>query len=164
MHFRGPIQIKQFAAYAPVNPTAIKRDHSSAYIRRHGHHHQASHKRENVHGGVHGKEKRQEVIATIDGKLASWENNWFGPAAATPTTILTSSTSSVRWVTATIDGQVVSWVNNWSGPPATPTGSNTPPANMVTATIDGVVVSVRRRYDEHNWSNSNRAIANFSIL
>jgi hypothetical protein len=146
MHFRGPIQIKQFAAYSPIASPSNKRDMSPAHTRRHNHQHEAFHKREN-NGVVHGKEKRQEVTATIDGQVVSWENNWFGPPATTLTASSTSSESSVEWVTATIDGKVVSWINNYFGPP---TYTVTSSAQMVTATINGVVVSVSCNWGAHN--------------
>ena len=122
-HFRGPLQLKQFAAYAPVS-TANIRHASPAQIRRHGHQHQEYHKRANANNGAHGKYKRQELTATIGGQVVSWVNNWFGDTVATPAATA-SMTSSVQMVTATIDGQVVSWPNNWFGATVTSKSEST---------------------------------------
>ncbi|KAG0651197.1 Allergen Asp [Hyphodiscus hymeniophilus] len=138
LHFRGPIHIAQFAAYSPVKVAVNKRDVSSAYARRHGHQHNAFHKRADDNHMIHGEYQRQEISATINGEVVSWENNWFGPGV-TPTAIgFASSTSSVQWVTATIDNEVVSWVNDWFGPS---TSAPTLSAQMITATINDQVAS-----------------------
>jgi hypothetical protein len=77
-----------------------------------------------------------KISATIDGKLASWESNWFG---STPDASL-----STVWVTATIDGQVVSWLNNWFGSSsalATATATAVPPAGPLVNYLAKPVVS-----------------------
>lgn len=78
LHFRGPITLKQVAAYTKSSSSAKKRaTHSHS---RHGH--KAFHARalkETV-------EKRADIVtATIDGKVVTWENNYFGPGGATST-------------------------------------------------------------------------------
>lgn len=69
------MQLKQVAVYNPGSPK--KRD---AVSRRAGHSH--------VHKHLHraNKEKRADIVtAVIDGKVVTWENNWFGGAPAAPT-------------------------------------------------------------------------------
>ncbi|OAA61576.1 hypothetical protein ISF_05655 [Cordyceps fumosorosea ARSEF 2679] len=84
VHFRGPLQLKEFAVYTPSKkakreptPQQQRREQSAGA---HGHGHQRFHEAR--------KEKRADwVTATIDGKIVSWENNWFGggtPATSTP--------------------------------------------------------------------------------
>lgn len=78
LHFRGPITLKQVAAYTKSSSSTKKRGtHSHS---RHGH--KAFHARalkETV-------EKRADIVtATIDGKVVTWENNYFGPGGATST-------------------------------------------------------------------------------
>ena len=134
MHFRGPLQLKQFAAYAPFAPNAKKREASLAEDRQHSHQHDVFHNRAYANIGAHAKHKRQEVVATIDGKVVSWQNDWTGQTPASP-----------RMVTTTIDGQIVSLVNDWTGETATVSAtsstSSTSSTQWVTATIDGKVVS-----------------------
>jgi len=92
--------------------------------------------------------KRQEISATIDGQVVSWENNWFGHANAK-----TTGTLDKQIVTATIDGQVVSWTNNWSGSyalvtpnssqdnlPTTPAQIKAPGMSVPTRAMDALVL------------------------
>ncbi|KND91419.1 Protein TOS1 [Tolypocladium ophioglossoides CBS 100239] len=112
IHVRGPIQLKEAAVYN----LAPKKKHSTeapVQGRSLGH----------PQGHEHQK-KADMVTATIDGKVVSWQNNWFGPPTTTPAPV------KADMITATIDGKVVSWEKN----------------TMVTATIDGKVVSW-----ENNW-------------
>lgn len=70
LHFRGPMQLKKVAAYSKSGGSS-KREVPGPHSRRHGH--EAFHKRQ---------EKRADMVtATIDGKVVSWENNYFGAAA-----------------------------------------------------------------------------------
>jgi hypothetical protein len=82
LHFRGPLRLKQVAAYTKTG-SASKRDVATSggpHARRHNH--AAMHKRNEE------KAKRADwVTATIDGQVVSWENNYFGeptPGAAAP--------------------------------------------------------------------------------
>ncbi|TVY80728.1 putative serine-rich protein P23A10.11c [Lachnellula suecica] len=115
LHFRGPLNLKQLAAYSPSNKSERKR-HLSRFQRR-GHAHQRMHNHNHLvkKEEVYQEEKRQVISATIDGQVVSWDNNWFGEK--TPSTPGVSPPAV--WVTATIDGQVVSWVNNWFGDSST---------------------------------------------
>jgi len=91
------------------------------------------------------EEKRalgDEVTATIDGQVVSWQNDWSGEAAATsvPASVVNSvqttaatpaptaaASTTGNYITATIDGVVVSWINNW--PPPTSTGAAATPTS-----------------------------------
>lgn len=104
IHFRGPIAVKQFAAYgimstttsasiSSAKPSPVK--HLAQHLQKH--------------------RRRSEVTATIDGKVVSWVNNYFGPP--------TETDNGPATVTATIDGKVEKWLNNWFGPKKTPAAS-----------------------------------------
>ncbi|KAG9230175.1 putative TOS1-like glycosyl hydrolase-domain-containing protein [Amylocarpus encephaloides] len=116
LHFRGPLHLKQFAAYVPSSAGKKKRL-SSLHRRNQGHQHQHQHlhnaqKRKDT---WHANEEREIISATIDGVVVSWEINYSGDGG--------SHATAPQIVTATIDGQVVSWTNNWFGTTATPTSS-----------------------------------------
>lgn len=117
--FRGPLNLLQFAVYqaSTTQPnTNMKRDtKGKPHTRRHSH----DIKRVNHHH--HGKElggqveKRgygTEVIATIDGKVDSFEDNWYTPATSAP------APASDLEITATINGNVVSFADTWNNPAA----------------------------------------------
>ena len=57
---------------ASASKRAIDEPSPHVHARRHGHQH--------VH--AERKAKRDMVVATIDGQVVSWENNWFGPGGA----------------------------------------------------------------------------------
>lgn len=94
LHFRGPLNLKEFAVYTPSSQSKWKRDEGEAKKPEsaHGHH--------RIHA-VKKKQRQQKradwVTATIDGKVVSWENNWFGgqpstaPAAAPASPTATAS-------------------------------------------------------------------------
>ncbi|TAQ87470.1 hypothetical protein B7494_g4209 [Chlorociboria aeruginascens] len=135
VHFRGPLQLKQFAAYTLSTPNKQKREVT--------HHRSANHHRHTHQRYVEDKlVKKQEITATIDGQVVSWENNWFGKPVA-------SVTSSPVMVTATIDGQVVSWENNWFGDTV---ANGSPTSATVTNTVDGQVQT--GTYDDTGDSTS----------
>ncbi|KHN96764.1 uncharacterized protein MAM_05320 [Metarhizium album ARSEF 1941] len=86
IHIRGPIDFTEFAFYsfAPskrkkrgeVNPTARADQGYTKAGRARGHGHRFLHRAQ--------RDKRVDIVtATIDGKVQTWENNYFG-AAATP--------------------------------------------------------------------------------
>lgn len=104
-HFRGPLQLKQFAAYTPgTTASKKKREGSTARRRRH-----LQHIDKHVKGG---NQKRDKIYATIDGQLVSWDNNY-------PTPGLDAFNGGAKTVTATIDGKIQTWINNWFGPSST---------------------------------------------
>ncbi|WPH02498.1 Hypothetical protein R9X50_00536300 [Acrodontium crateriforme] len=76
MHFRGPIQLKSVAVYAPQSGSKARR---SAHASKHAHHH--------AHGHNHKERAVGDMVtATIDGQVVSWVNQYAGPAtpAAAP--------------------------------------------------------------------------------
>jgi hypothetical protein len=86
-HFRGPLQLKQFAFYSPGSE-ANKRDlKPNALQHRHGHQHFHARDREivEVQEAQVLEEKRAVgdiVEATIDGQVVSWTNGYAGPGTA----------------------------------------------------------------------------------
>ncbi|KFX94569.1 hypothetical protein V490_04306, partial [Pseudogymnoascus sp. VKM F-3557] len=76
LHFRGPITLKQVAAYTKSSGASKRDTHSHS---RHGH--KAFHAR----ALKETQEKRDVVTATIDGVQQTWENNYFGPNGAAAT-------------------------------------------------------------------------------
>lgn len=88
LHFRGPINLMQLAIYQPGNTASTtKRDTKpSFHERRHTHGHYRKHEKED-------EEKRDMVTATIDGKVVSWTNNYFGPAIPTANSVSESAAS-----------------------------------------------------------------------
>ncbi|KAI1459559.1 putative TOS1-like glycosyl hydrolase-domain-containing protein [Annulohypoxylon moriforme] len=78
LHFRGPLSLKSVAVYTPSKG---KRDVPKPHSKRHGHQH--------LHKKFHEQQEAEKrgadiVTATIDGKIATWVNNWFGSATETP--------------------------------------------------------------------------------
>lgn len=119
LHFRGPLALKQFAVYTPGSSSSSKKAKRSG-MQRHGHEHLDKHKR-HAHG--HAQEAVNEkrdlgdmVVATIDGQVVSWANNWSGESS---TAAAATTAAGADIVVATINGQVVSWTNNWSGESST---------------------------------------------
>lgn len=83
LHFRGPIELAEFAVYNLGS--AKKRDveePTHEHVRRHGHGHGHNHQR--LHKRTSKQDKRDMVVATINGQVVSWENNYF-PGGAAPT-------------------------------------------------------------------------------
>ncbi len=89
LHFRGPIQLKQFAVYTPgsSNSSQAKR---SPHQHRHNHGHAHFHEQHKAVRDVQDIVEAQKravgdlVFATIDGKLESWTNTYNGlPTSAT---------------------------------------------------------------------------------
>jgi hypothetical protein len=86
-HFRGPLQLKQFAFYSPGSE-ANKRDLKPNIMqRRHGHQYFHARDREVVEiQETHVVEEKRAVgdivEATIDGEVVSWTNAYAGPGTA----------------------------------------------------------------------------------
>ncbi|KAK1810228.1 target of Sbf [Friedmanniomyces endolithicus] len=77
-HFRGPIQLKQFAVYTPSGSSSKAR-RSTPNERRHAH----------GHGHAHLHHARDAAVgdmvtATINGVVQSWVNEWSGAASSAP--------------------------------------------------------------------------------
>ncbi|TGO30690.1 hypothetical protein BPAE_0004g01490 [Botrytis paeoniae] len=110
-HFRGPLQLKQFAAYTPgATASKKKREGSTARRRRH-----LQHIDKHARGG---NQKRDKIHATIDGQLVSWDDNY-------PTPGLDAFNGGAKTVTATINGEIQTWINNWFGSSTTTMASQT---------------------------------------
>ncbi|KAK0367147.1 target of Sbf [Friedmanniomyces endolithicus] len=77
-HFRGPIQLKQFAVYTPSGSSSKAR-RSAPNERRHAHGHGHAH----LH---HARDAAvgDEVTATINGLVQTWVNEWSGAASSAP--------------------------------------------------------------------------------
>lgn len=91
LHLRGPIAIKQFAAYVPKDSNKEKRGVSE---HNYAHYHNAGRYTHIV--------KKDMVVATIDGLVQSWENNWFGSDATnTPATTLITGVKATGKVDTT---------------------------------------------------------------
>ncbi|EXJ56984.1 hypothetical protein A1O7_07328 [Cladophialophora yegresii CBS 114405] len=88
-HFRGPIQLKQFAFYTAGSENGKRSTNSNPHQRRYAHKHLH-------HSGPPGPDDEKEdlaghkravgdwVTATINGQVVSWANQFDGGAAATP--------------------------------------------------------------------------------
>ncbi|KAK5727936.1 target of Sbf [Elasticomyces elasticus] len=77
-HFRGPLQLKQFAVYTPGSSSSKSR-RSTTHERRHAHGHghaRLHHARDAAVGEM--------VTATIDGVVQSWVNEYSGVATSAP--------------------------------------------------------------------------------
>lgn len=109
LHFRGPLQLKQFAAYVPGTSATPKMAKRSPHERRHAHGHAHFHDRRDEPVQVEERDEVQVeeravgdwVTATINGKVVSWQNTYTGAtsaavvaAAAATTTGRTTSTST----------------------------------------------------------------------
>ncbi|KIW92130.1 uncharacterized protein Z519_07114 [Cladophialophora bantiana CBS 173.52] len=90
-HFRGPMQLKQFAFYTAGSDSTKRSLHPNPHQRPYAHKHLHDHK---VHdgsravGGGHAADKRgvgDWVTATINGQVVSWINQYAGPGAAIAT-------------------------------------------------------------------------------
>lgn len=82
-HFRGPLQLKQFAFYTLGTSPSKRKIRPSSHARRHGHQH--FHARDNdireINENHLVEEKRavgDMVTATIDGQVVSWINQYAG--------------------------------------------------------------------------------------
>lgn len=89
LHFRGPIQIKQFAVYTPSSSSSKKAKRSAMHRHGHAHEHLHKHKRE----AAAAKRDATEVIATIDGKVVSWVNDFVGSATSAVASVAAAATS-----------------------------------------------------------------------
>ncbi|KAL8888197.1 MAG: hypothetical protein Q9215_004320 [Flavoplaca cf. flavocitrina] len=80
MHFRGPTFLKQLAVYYPQSDAKVKRsDHVHAHAHRHGQQHAHHPKRDHAPGR---RAVGDMVVATIDGQVVSWANEYAGPGAS----------------------------------------------------------------------------------
>lgn len=91
MHFRGPLNLKQFAFYSPSFSSTMK-------SRREDHAHHHAHAADYAHQhGVRNPQVGATVTATIDGIVESWINEWSGE----PTTSFLPSSDSATVCSST---------------------------------------------------------------
>ncbi|GAB7364397.1 hypothetical protein MBLNU230_g4940t1 [Neophaeotheca triangularis] len=79
MHFRGPLNLKQFAVYTPGDQSSSKKAKArrSATERRHAHAHAHSHHHLHQHqSDIKKRNVGDMVIATINGEVVSWANDF----------------------------------------------------------------------------------------
>ncbi|KAK0118145.1 target of Sbf [Cadophora gregata] len=153
LHLRGPIAVKQFAAYIPKDSKKEKRgfpDYAHVHLQnavRHSH-----------------IAKRDMVIATIDGLVQSWENNWFGPDATNipATTLITTgvkvagdvdtTTTTTALATTTATTCTVSEVK--SNKQSVPTLVNTPAVAAADDKIDNSDSKSKNAYSRISYYDS----------
>ncbi|KAL8734133.1 MAG: hypothetical protein Q9166_001618 [cf. Caloplaca sp. 2 TL-2023] len=101
MHFRGPTFLKQLAVYYPDAGTKVKRS-SPAHVHAHGHGQQHIHHLKHDHA-LAERAVGDMIVATIDGQVVSWINNYAGPGAS-PQTGAAQPASAVQTTLATSVG------------------------------------------------------------
>ncbi|KAL8811443.1 MAG: hypothetical protein Q9200_001793 [Gallowayella weberi] len=91
MHFRGPTILKQLAVYYPDTGPKVKRS-GNTHAHGHGHRHMHHPKRDHI---LAERAIGDMVVATIDGQVVSWANNYAGPGV-NPTTTSNQPASAVQ--------------------------------------------------------------------
>ncbi|KAG5956518.1 hypothetical protein E4U58_006547 [Claviceps cyperi] len=81
IHIRGPFSLKEVAVYNLAAPHG-KRDVEAESSPQVADAHPAHGSHDHGHKHLHRHAQRDKVFATINGKVVSWENNWFGPPPA----------------------------------------------------------------------------------
>ncbi|KAI0007777.1 putative TOS1-like glycosyl hydrolase-domain-containing protein [Xylariaceae sp. FL0662B] len=98
--FRGPVTVSQFAVYTPSKG---KRDVPKVHSKRHGHQHLHRKHQEQQQQ----EEKRADIVtATMDGKVVTWENNYFGGAATAVATAAANAASTVKAAASAVESAV----------------------------------------------------------
>lgn len=115
------MHLKQVAVYAPSMTKTSRKERDTVMNRyiQHQHPHSHLHSGSQHHGEFSDNDKRDEVVATINGNIVSWENNYHGPTSQAPR--VPSSCMHPATVTAPIDGIMETWINNWNGGNPLPT-------------------------------------------
>ena len=99
LHFRGPLQLKQFAVYTPASANNAKRS-----VPEHAHAHGHAHN----HAEFHKKRQAETwVTVTMDGQVVSWINDYSG-GAATSTAAAAAQTTMATSVVAAATSSVTS--------------------------------------------------------
>ncbi|KAL1303661.1 hypothetical protein AAFC00_007016 [Neodothiora populina] len=146
LHFRGPLALKQFAVYTPGSSSSKAKKAKRSGMKRHGHEHLEKHKR-HAHEAAQQAENDKRalgdvVIATIDGQVVSWLNNWSGEAttaaeAAAPATTLATSAAPAATTaaaeTSAVEASSSSAVNTFNRV-AAQKASSTPSSSGAAAT------------------------------
>lgn len=123
LHFRGPLNLKQFAVYTPS--AASTKARRSAHERRHahGHGHQHLHHAREAEPVAEPIEERavgDMVIATINGVVESWVNEYTGQA----TSAVASAATATAQTTAAIAVNKVAPSSSAKSASATATSSS----------------------------------------
>ncbi|KAI0837529.1 putative TOS1-like glycosyl hydrolase-domain-containing protein [Hypoxylon sp. FL0890] len=102
LHFRGPLELKSVAVYTPSKG---KRDLPKPHSKRHGHQH--LHKKYHEH---EAEKRGDNVVATIDGEVVSWVNNYFGPSTTAPeaTSAVSAAAAAVSSVASAVKSAATS--------------------------------------------------------
>ena len=115
--FRGPLNLMQFAVYqAPgAGSTANKKRSTDGHSHMHHHLDKKNHAHHHRGGNLEVKEVEKrgygdDVVATINGNVVSFKDNWDAPQA--PAT----GPAGGPDVVATVNNNVVSFANNWNPP------------------------------------------------
>ena len=135
MHFRGPLQLKQFAVYMPNSKS--KREASAAHQRRHGHQHFHEHNAE-VRDIQERAVEEREVVATINGQVVSWASNG-APGGAAPTPAAGSGSGGGSPASSPASGSAPAKPTS-AGQAVTGDWTRTGYYNSQSQTLDGLVV------------------------
>lgn len=106
-HFRGPLKLKQFAAYLPAASSKSSKARRTAHERRHGHAH-GGHAHAHLHkhrDAAPADEKRglgDMVYAEINGVMQSWKNDYSGGAATTSATVPAAAAATSATISAPV--------------------------------------------------------------
>ncbi|EON62098.1 hypothetical protein W97_01317 [Coniosporium apollinis CBS 100218] len=141
LHFRGPLQLKQFAVYTPSSGSSTKPKMAkrSPHERRHAHGHQHFHQQHKETREIQEAAEAEKravgdwVTATINGEVVSWVNT-FGaetPAAKAVVNDATTITKTVAQATAT---QTATIASEKAGASA-PASSAAPSPKATTASV-----------------------------
>ncbi len=126
MHFRGPTFLKQLAVYYPDFGAKVKRTdpahaHAHAHAHRHGQSHVHHPKRDHA---LAERAVGDMVVATMDGEVVSWANDYAGSRAG-PNTAAFQPLPVAQTTLATSFGTPK------QGPSATPTPASSGPINIL---------------------------------
>ena len=91
IHFRGPLQLKQFAVYTPASAKAKRSVPEHAHAHGHAHNHAEFHKR---------RQAETWVTVTMDGQVVSWVNDYNGGAATSTAAAAAQTTMATSVVAA----------------------------------------------------------------
>lgn len=110
MHFRGPINVKEFAVYNLSEDNKRKRELVKAEKSKRQHHHGHQHLHEAK------KNKRTEwITATINGDVVSWEKVWYGPKTEAPAAAAPTAPAAAPVANANAHKDASSTANSGSG-------------------------------------------------
>ncbi|KAG4440986.1 hypothetical protein IFR05_003550 [Cadophora sp. M221] len=155
VHLRGPIAVKQFAAYTLEKASMSKRESETHH---HHHNHKAAKKVDNRHNA-----KKDMVIATIDGLVQSWENNWFGAdATIAPGTTLVTGTKAADDITTTTTTTDLATTSTTtcivseasSANQQTPTSANTPAGAVADNKFENSNAKSKNAYSRTSYYDS----------